>query len=383
MWLAPDGERRGGMPLEETPPSHAGLGYVRWAPLPVLLAKDDRGAAARGEWLDRLARCREPVRYAHAYRRWRDSLRGTDTFCFTVRALGRVLVGHGNPAATGVGLTLHHTWGVPVLPGSALKGLTAGYVRAVYGPGPEEPEREPFRGPTWEGSRPIRGPGGVYRRLFGAPEVEGPGGEASGGEILFHDALWVPGDEGAGPMLERDVLTVHQRRYYEGGGKEWPGDFDDPNPVSFLTVAPGNCFLVALEVAPGVEGRRALLERAGRYLTEALEEWGLGGKTAAGYGRFAREEAAPRAVGELATPVLAELKAWLEGQKTGGVSQREQFRRLEGEWWERLLGLGGEERRGAAHLLKKYLNLKRGEEQQRMEQLLARLRGDTPPLSGP
>jgi hypothetical protein len=79
-------------------------------------------------------------------------------------------------------------------------------------------------------------------------------------------------------MLARDVLTVHQRRYYESGGEQWPGDFDDPNPVSFLTVAPGGCFRVALELAPGAKGGRALLERAGRYLTEALKEWGLGGK---------------------------------------------------------------------------------------------------------
>jgi CRISPR-associated protein Cmr6 len=387
MWLGQDGERQDGTLPETAIPSHAGLGYARRAPLPVLLAKDEQGAAVRNRWLDSLAQCQEPARYAHAYRRWRDSLRRPDTLCFTVRALGRVLVGYGNPAATGVGLTLHHTWGVPVLPGSALKGLTASYVQTVYGPGPrpEEPEREPFRGLTWEGSRPVRGPGGVFRSLFGAPDVDGSEEAAISGTILFHDALWVP--TGAGPMLARDVLTVHQRRYYESAGEEWPGDFDDPNPVSFLTVAPGSSFLVALELAPGVEGGRALLERAGRYLTEALKEWGLGGKTAAGYGHFTREdhpataaraEAAPPPTRELNTPALTELKAWLEEQTAAGMGQREQFRRLEREWWERLLGLGGEERRAAAHLLKRYLKLKRGEEQQRLEGLLAQLSGGTP-----
>jgi CRISPR-associated protein Cmr6 len=206
--------------------------------------------------------------------------------------------------------------------------------------------------------------------------VDGPDEEAIAGEILFHDALWVPARPGAGPMLARDVLTVHQRRYYESDGEEWPGDFDDPNPVSFLTVAPGSCFLVALELASGVTGGRALLERAGRYLTEALKEWGLGGKTAAGYGHFAREDtpaAVERAARDIETPALIELKGWLEEQKAAEVGQREQFRRLEHTWRERLLGLGREEQRAAVHLLKKYLKLKRGEEQQRLEELLARL----------
>ncbi|MFP2904306.1 type III-B CRISPR module RAMP protein Cmr6 [Pyxidicoccus sp. 3LFB2] len=376
-------------PEDGATPGHAGLAYARWAPLAVVLKEGkDKGAQARDVWLDGVTRCREPEHYALAYGRWLRSLQGPDTLCFTVRALGRVLVGHGNPSPTEVGLTLHHTWGVPVLPGSALKGLTAGYVEAVYGPDPgrEESEREPFRGVTWEGSRMVRGPGAVYRRLFGAPDVDGPGeASASQGEVLFHDALWVPAGPGAGPMLARDVLTVHQRRYYESAGKEWPVDFDDPNPVPFLTVAPGGRFLVSLGVAPDARGGRALLERAARYLTSALAEWGLGGKTAAGYGRFIRENEPvepPRRVvrvENLESPVLAEFQSWLAERKARGVGQREQFRQLESEWRERLLGLEGDARHAAAHLLKQHFNLKKGEEQQRMAELLAGLRGDPPP----
>lgn len=375
-------------PEDGAMPGHAGLAYARWAPPAVVLKEGkDKGAQARDAWLERLTRCIEPEHYALAYGRWLRSLQGPDTLCFTVRALGRVLVGHGNPSPTDVGLTLHHTWGVPMLPGSALKGLTAGYVEAVYGPEPgqAEPEREPFRGVTWEGSRMVRAPGAVYRRLFGSPDVDAPveGLGASQGEVLFHDALWVPAGPGAGPMLARDVLTVHQRRYYESGGKEWPVDFDDPNPVPFLTVAPGGRFLVALSVAPETRGGRALLERAARYLTVALTEWGLGGKTAAGYGRFAREERPVEPVRRvvrvenLQSPVLDEFRAWLTEQASGNIKQRDLFRRLEGDWRERLLELEGDARTAAARLLKQHFNLKRGEEQQRMEELLARLRQES------
>lgn len=383
MWLGQSAERPGATPWEQESPHHAGLGYERGAPLPALRAGDDTDAAARNAWLERLAKCAEPKHYEHAYRRWMNSLRGPATHCFTVRALGRVLVGGGNPAATGVGLTLHHTWGVPVLPGSALKGLAASYVQTVYGPEPgaAAPEREPFRGPVWEGSRPVGGPGVEFRRLFGAPDVDGGGEEASAGRILFHDALWVPGK---GAMLARDVLTVHQRRYYESGGKQWPGDYDDPNPVSFLTVAPGGRFLVALELAPGTQGGRALLEQVERILLDALREWGLGGKTAAGYGRFVGEgRPAPATPKPLQTPTLVELEAWLEARKEERMGQREQLPRVENEWMGRLLGLSAEERRTAAHLLKRYLKLKREEERKRMDGLLTRLGGGPPSGSEP
>jgi CRISPR-associated protein Cmr6 len=367
MWLKADGEDR----CPETPglvPSHAGLGYTRCAPLAVL--RED--PTARTRWLELLTRCREPARYSQAYRRWKDSFQGPDSLCFTVRAESRILVGHGTSSATGVGLTLHHTWGVPVLPGSALKGLTANYVQTVYGPEPgtEEPEREPFRGTGWEFSRPSRSPGRVFRQLFGAPDVDELSEKGSQGKVLFHDALWIPPDKGSGPMLARDVLTVHQRAYYESGGGDWPVDFDDPNPVSFLTVAPGNRFLVVLEA----EGERALLERAGRYVREALESWGLGGKTAAGYGCLVTEAPSPQPIKVVETPALLELKTWLEEQKAHNVGQRQQFQQVEQQWAERLLTLTEPERCEAARLLKKSLNLKRPDEQQRLEGLLTRLR---------
>lgn len=385
----------GRWPEDGAVPSHAGLAYSRWAPPPVMLKEGaEQGAEERNLWLDRVARCREPKDYAKAYWRWEASLSGPDTVCFKVEALERVLVGHGNPSPVEVGLTLHHTWGVPVLPGSALKGLTAGYVEAVYGPDPgrEERERELFRGVEWEGSRMVRGPGTVYRRLFGAPDVTGPGGHegASQGEVVFHDALWVPAQ--GKPMLARDVLTVHQRGYYASGGETWPGDFDDPNPVAFLTVAPGACFLVALSVAPEVRGGRELLARAARYLKEALGDWGVGGKTAAGYGRFKSAglpehsprqrapevEHAPR-MERRQKPGFAELEAWLGEQAARKVVQRTQFQQLEAEWQERLLALDMDARRAAAQVLAKHFNLKKGDEKPRLDALLARLQGLSEP----
>lgn len=283
---------------KEWTPGHAGLALDRWTPPK---APSDRGGRkesarseqARDEWLDRVAQCRCPPDYRAAFERWRASLRGA--VYFAVKAVSRVAIGTGNASPLEVGLTLHHTWGVPVLPGSALKGLAAHYVETVYGPGVGEtaPDREPFRGVEWDNKhRIVRGPGAVFRRIFGAPDVSGPGeaSRAASGEVVFHDALWVPDERGDEPFLARDVVTVHHGRYYGSGGDNdcWPDDGESPVPVPFLTVRPGSKFLVALDAAGarGDDDAARLVERAAGYLKDALREWGLGAKTAAGYGRF-------------------------------------------------------------------------------------------------
>ncbi|MCX7806131.1 MAG: hypothetical protein N3A38_13205, partial [Planctomycetota bacterium] len=66
-----------------------------------------------------------------------------------------------------------------------------------------------------------------------------------------------------------------------------PTDFDDPNPVTYLSVT--GSFLVCVSPdSPGEQGKKwAAL--ALQLLCEALENWGVGGKTSSGYGRMAKE----------------------------------------------------------------------------------------------
>jgi CRISPR-associated protein Cmr6 len=82
------------------------------------------------------------------------------------------------------------------------------------------------------------------------------------------------------------VLTVHHKSYYDAGGRvaqgrpePWPNDYDDPNPVAFMTVHPRARFLVA------VSGGGEETALAAHILKQAIEEWGVGGKTSLGYGR--------------------------------------------------------------------------------------------------
>ena len=317
---------------ERQGPHHAGLAYERYAPKKQEDSRreDPQQKLGRWErWLSWLEESREPDGYAAAFTRWREALKQTSTVWFTARAAGRVLVGHGNASPTGVGLTLHHTWGVPVIPGSALKGVLAGYVRAVFDASAVE---EPCR------------------RLFGTPGDEGTRREASAGEVIFHDALWVSqrkGGEAGAAMLARDVLTVHQKDWY-GGKPGWPNDYDAPNPVAFLTVRPGSRFLVALSLAPGAgtDGARLLRWTAER-LGEALKHWGVGGKTAAGYGRLEREGEleviTPRPVTRR-SPVLGAFLAWLAERREQKTEHQRVLDLFETEWLGRLLALPRAER---------------------------------------
>lgn len=280
-------------------PDHMGLAYDAWAP-----AGNDGKVPddQRASWLSALADSAVPPDYSRAFDRWKASYCAPGDRVFELELASRLLVGHGNASAAGVGITVHHTWGVPVVPGSALKGLLAHFVDAVYGPNDptlppwDQPDgeraRAEYQGVTWRGPRIERGPGAVYRALFGAPDAQaddvmrerGFDAGASAGIVTFHDALYVPRRVEDDRPFAADVLTVHQKSYYDSSGGSWPNDYDSPNPVAFLTVRPGARMLFALS------GPADWTELAERILRDALEKWGVGGKTSAGYGRLVGPE---------------------------------------------------------------------------------------------
>lgn len=359
------------------PPDHVGLGYDRWAPFDSSTGKvpDD----IRRSWLDDLAGTPIASDYASAYERWQESLKAPETRMAEVKLASRLLVGHGNPSPIEVGLTVHHTWGVPVIPGSALKGLLNHYVDAVYGPAvtgfhpmdpgfpQEERARAPFQGVTWNGKRIEHGPGEVHRALFGAPPAQSDrvfeafGAGEIGGLVVFHDALFVPSmNDGERPFAV-DVLTVHQRSYYQAAGKRGskgkdppgPNDYEDPNPVAFLTVRPGTRFLVAMS------GPDEWTELAFRLLRDALIEWGVGGKTTSGYGRIGKDgwNSVWREPPPPPPSIVEELHSWLS---TTAIEQRAQLEQLRGpEWLPRLRAASLVEREEIGRLLRKQITSKK------------------------
>ncbi|NJM90823.1 MAG: type III-B CRISPR module RAMP protein Cmr6 [Myxococcales bacterium] len=326
-------------------PDHVALAYDAWAPTEVADGKvsDDN----RRPWLEKLAELAVSPDYARSFERWKGSFSATGDRLAELTLASRLLIGHGNASAIDVGLTVHHTWGVPLIPGSALKGLVAHYVDATYGPtdasqkpweqqGDEE-VRTKYQGVTWNLRRIERGPGAVYRALFGAPDARDDAtmrehkleAGATVGLVTFHDALYVPSSCADNKPFAADVLTVHQKCYYNSSGESAPNDYDDPNPVAFLTARPKCRLLLALS------GPSEWTEFAAQLLADALKNWGIGGKTAAGYGIGTvgvwkqpepRRSKAKQAIADLERhdqdAVKGDIEKWLRGEAVTGPMRK-------------------------------------------------------------
>jgi len=172
---------------------------------------------------------------------------------FTTRS--RLVVGLGNPNPSENGLTFHHVYGFPMIPGSAQKGLCAHYVKDFEGKSETDP---------------------IYQEIFG--------GKIQKGKVIFLDAFpLLVGNALPEGLLDLDIMNPHYQEYYSSQGKTPPVDYLNPNPILFLAVGSGVPFQFTL-MAP--HKHRTFLDMAGTWLKSALKIMGIGGKTQVGYGRL-------------------------------------------------------------------------------------------------
>lgn len=222
-------------------------------------------ADARSFALGQLCEPQTVTAGALALTRRREALASKDMLAVELVATvnGRLLVDYGRANAMETTVSFHPIWGVPRIPGSALKGIC----RAALTPERARDELD---------------------AIFGA-EV---GDEhARAGQIAFHDGLPARGAF----ELALDVLTPHHVSYYRDEGKSPPGDWESPVPHTFVTVV-NTTFVFHLSACfrgtdgPSKQMLKRWLEVAREGLITALEHEGVGAKTAAGYGRFTRME---------------------------------------------------------------------------------------------
>lgn len=207
--------------------------------------------------------------YTQSFHRWHKALKDLpDTKPRFATARGRVVVGLGAESVLETAVTLHRTYGMPVIPGSALKGTAAAYARQRLNATWAKPDKafDPQAKDT-DGKPLAPTP---YEILFGSTNTAG--------YITFHDALWEPKSGREGHPLYPDVLTVHHQAYYNQGGNVPPADWDSPILVPFLSTT--GRFLIALS------GPKEWLPTAYAILALALDELGVGAKTSSGYGRL-------------------------------------------------------------------------------------------------
>lgn len=163
----------------------------------------------------------------------------------------RFVTGLGRSHPVENGFVWHPTLGAPYLPGSSIKGLVRSWVREHAEP------------------RPVAS---TVNQLLGS--------QGKVGDVCFLDAV----PTGI-VQLEADMMTPH---YAGWNANEPPGDWCAPNPIPFLTTAPGARFLFS--VVPRRVASTAALDALFGWLEDALAWTGGGAKVAVGYGRFRLDE---------------------------------------------------------------------------------------------
>ncbi|SFR15904.1 type III-B CRISPR module RAMP protein Cmr6 [Desulfoscipio geothermicus] len=184
----------------------------------------------------------------------------------------RLAVGLGGASVHETAMTLHHVYGIPYLPGSAVKGVTRSRVVAELF---ENEEGDRQRGA-------LADPG--FCLVFGSPEDSIAG--ARRGIVRFFDAFPI-----STPAFCLDVMTPHYSSYYTGDKP--PADYHNPVPVPFLTVEKTDfMFFVGAEetentpIVGGVFDGNTPLAVAVEWMERAMREQGIGAKTSVGYGYF-------------------------------------------------------------------------------------------------
>lgn len=211
---------------------------------------------------------------------------GTSRRVIEATARSRVLLHPATSSTVTDGsLLLHHTYGVPYLPGSALKGICR-----------HRAERLQADGVLLSGVKDWPS------LLFGWTGEGETGGES--GLFDFWDALWVPEPPSGGgsdftPLVE-DIVNPHHSDYYtRKEDRPPPSDGDAPIPTHILTVAPQTRFLIVVECrAQGGRTKDLLDWMVTTLLRDALRGDGIGARTRAGYGRLDLD--LPAAAGDIA-----------------------------------------------------------------------------------
>ena len=186
---------------------------------------------------------------------------GIKVYCVDATVDWRLIVGLGGEHVQETNMTLHHIYGIPYIPGSAVKGvLNHWWFQALQ-------EKKDF----------IDDKGNVnkteamkdseyldYIKTFGRQEQRG--------EVQFLDAYPEK------VQFATDIMNPHYPDYYSGSKP--PTDHQNPRPINFLTVEK-TIFRFAF-----LAQDQTLLDKLKDRFQKALELKGIGAKTAVGYGYF-------------------------------------------------------------------------------------------------
>lgn len=226
---------------------HAGLWLYRGCKrIPDRETDSEAFNAYRDELVSTICQQSPSRLYQLAFERWQRCTASQQFRSLYAQTLPRLFLGTGNSNALEASVQTSHSYGMPMIPGSAIKGCARAYAAKID---------------------------------VGKDYLDALFGEQTGAAcVIWHDA-WLQFKDGKNPFV-REILTPHHQEYYgkrdEDENVVEATDFDSPVPV--LQIAVQGVFYIVLEGDP------AWTNLGLQILKKALEEVGIGAKRAAGYG---------------------------------------------------------------------------------------------------
>ena len=176
-------------------------------------------------------------------------------YCIDATVDWRLVVGLGSEHVQETNMTLHHIYGIPYIPGSAVKGVLRHWWLQ---------ENEDFIDNKGKIDEKLALKDADFLTVFGSQEQRG--------KVQFLDAY------PKNVNFATDIMNPHYPDYYSG--KKPPTDHQNPVPINFLTVEETTFRFAFL-----AKDQKPLDELKKRF-QKTLEIKGIGAKTAVGYGYF-------------------------------------------------------------------------------------------------
>ena len=231
-----------------------------------------------------------------------------------------LITGIGQTHPNEVGMVFDHTMGIPYIPASSVKGIVrfAHMMELIKSENLEQflnEEKDGIIESMSETKIPAIFGGDLETEKLGKSKVE-----KRSGKVIFLDAY-----PAKVPDLHIDIMNPHYGDYYsDEKGEIPPADYLNPTPIKFLTVKPGTVFIFNALIPKNSD----FFESVKIAFRKALEDEGVGAKTAVGYGRFEikkdqnRLTATTKQIQKTKTPVekMLENLFLLKSTETGRIS---------------------------------------------------------------
>ncbi len=268
--------------------AHAGLlmqrGLTDW---------EESEKSIKAQLINTIANVTASDLYLLAFNRWLDATHedGNDNFAtVTAKVDGRLFTGLSLGGTLETGATTHHTYGMPMLAGSSVKGAVRSYTEHLFA---ERNEDGTLKFEKSDNTNKIiiqEQKQQILDLLFGADNDAGDDdSQGDAGYLIWHDAWWIPMVNDQGSLLTGtdykpfvgDVVTVHHPKYYN---RELDEALNMENPVPNQQVAIQGSFYFV------IEGEQKWVHFARELLKETIANVGLGSKGSSGYGYFALDD---------------------------------------------------------------------------------------------